>query len=140
MIQIAMCKKQFDLATEALFRHYQENTNPSKINEFLEYFRKQYIDKHNGWWEGYAENLPSTNNGEVIMNIEMKTVMNRTPNPFLQRHANSKTTLKYHVTPRSDIVGTRCRDIPNSHHVSRTTRRVHLLWSLTTRRMYQHRL
>jgi hypothetical protein len=66
------------------------------------------------------------------------TVMNRTPNPFPRRHANLKTTFKCRVTPRSDIVNTRCVDIPNSHHVSRTAPRVHLLWSLTTRRMYQH--
>ena len=30
--------------------------------EFITYFKNEWVDTHDGWYEGYAELTPSTNN------------------------------------------------------------------------------
>ena len=47
--------------------------NESNINNFLEYFRKEWVDSfNNGWYEGICYRVPSTNNGLEANNGAVK--------------------------------------------------------------------
>ena len=58
------------------------NIKWSEESVFLEYFRIEWVDQLDGWYEGYAIGIPSTNNGLEAVNLQVKsenTFGNRTP-------------------------------------------------------------
>ena len=49
------------------------------IQEFIDYFNIEWVNKHPGWYEGYLGNLgPSTNNGLESLNGVIKEKKNIT--------------------------------------------------------------
>lgn len=57
LIQLSRNKNCFDLGFKLLKSKWK-----SKFADFLEYFEKEWINKHSGWFEGFAPGIPSTNN------------------------------------------------------------------------------
>lgn len=49
-----------------------ENKWKDRLPKFCEYFRKYWGDQHSGWYTGYAQNCPSTNNGAEGYNSHIK--------------------------------------------------------------------
>ena len=61
-IQRCQSSQLFEKAIE-LFNIKYYNIS-SRVDEFLEYFNKQWVRQHPGWYEGFLGYLgPSTNNG-----------------------------------------------------------------------------
>ena len=46
-----------------------------KIKDFLAHFKREWIDKNSGWYEGFCEgNIPSTDNGLESLNGKIKSI------------------------------------------------------------------
>lgn len=45
----------------------------SDESAFIDYFQKEWVDKLDGWYEGYAPGMPSTNNGLKAFHLEVKS-------------------------------------------------------------------
>jgi hypothetical protein len=72
-LQLSESEDIFDAAYE-LFKEkwLKVNTNKIPTKTFLEYFEAEWIQKHPGWYEGYAPGVPSTNNGLESTNRVIK--------------------------------------------------------------------
>jgi hypothetical protein len=57
-----------------LFKEKWLKVNSTEIptKKFFEYFEGEWINKHPGWYEGYASGVPSTNNGLESTNRVIK--------------------------------------------------------------------
>ncbi|RNA06891.1 hypothetical protein BpHYR1_032210 [Brachionus plicatilis] len=68
----------FVYATQLFQKKWQEEKSQS-INEFIDYFFSEWVDKNNGWYEGYVEGIcfPSTSNGIESSHDKIKTALNR---------------------------------------------------------------
>ena len=73
LLQLSESEDIFDAAYE-LFKEkwLKVNTNKIPTKKFLEYFEAEWIQKHPGWYEGYAPGVPSTNNGLESTNRVIK--------------------------------------------------------------------
>ncbi len=71
ILQLATSPEQFNAASKLFLEKYSDNPNPN-IKQFLEYFKKEWLLKHPGWYEGYLEGCPSTNNGLESINGTLK--------------------------------------------------------------------
>ena len=61
-IQIIFEKSSFDVAIQ-LFNYKWKSLKNSSINNFLQYFNRQWCTESNkGWFEGFAVGVPSTSN------------------------------------------------------------------------------
>jgi hypothetical protein len=70
-IQVKTSSKAFDVAIEKFFEKWEEE--PS-VKGFLEHFKKEWVDKNNGWYEGFCDgNIPSTDNGLESLNGKIKS-------------------------------------------------------------------
>ncbi len=63
-LQLSQSEAVFDAAYK-LFKDKWLNVNSNKIptKKFFDYFESEWIQKHPGWYEGFAPGVPSTNNG-----------------------------------------------------------------------------
>ena len=48
------------------------NSNKIPVKRFFDYFEAEWIQKHPGWYEGYAPGVPSTNNALESTNRVIK--------------------------------------------------------------------
>ena len=71
VLQLATTEQQFCVASRLFFQKYSSNSN-SNMKKFLEYFNKEWLVKHVGWYEGYLKDSPSTNNGLESINSTLK--------------------------------------------------------------------
>jgi hypothetical protein len=71
VLQLALSPKQFTVASRLFIMKYSHNPNPN-IRQFLDYFQTEWLLKHPGWYEGYLEGCPSTNNGLESINGTLK--------------------------------------------------------------------
>ena len=62
ILQLSESKEIFDKGFQ-LFKKKWNDLKDNTINQFLQYFEKEWYTKHPGWYEGFAPGLPSTNNG-----------------------------------------------------------------------------
>ena len=61
----------FSKAIELFNEKYK--TKGDRVQEFLEYFNREWVSKHPGWYEGFLGSLgPSTNNGLESINADIK--------------------------------------------------------------------
>ena len=65
-IQLSLNQEIFERAIE-LF-----NEKWASEQEFLKYFNEQWVERNNGWYEGYATGIPSTNNALESVNRSVK--------------------------------------------------------------------
>ena len=75
-IQISSNKEIFSKAIEFFNQKWSEEVL------FLDYFNKEWVDELNGWYEGYAPGIPSTDNALEAVNLQVKQEHmfgNRTP-------------------------------------------------------------
>ena len=67
-IRLSYCADIFKFLTFLYFQKWSQLNAPN-INNFLEYFRKKWVDSsNNGWYEGICLSVPSTNNGSEANN------------------------------------------------------------------------
>ena len=50
-----------------MYQHTQE-----KHEDFIRYFKSEWLTAHSGWYEGYSEYTPSTNNALEATNNVIK--------------------------------------------------------------------
>ena len=71
-IQIMPSTKAFEKAIELFFIKW-ESEESSLSKAFLEHFKKEWVDKNSGWYEGFSDgNVPSTDNGLESVNGKIK--------------------------------------------------------------------
>ncbi|OAF64323.1 hypothetical protein A3Q56_07956, partial [Intoshia linei] len=81
LLQICYSKSLFTLAKRVFIEKWSQR-GPDAL-EFIKYFKLQWLTERIGWYEGYAINIPSTNNGLKSTNAVIKnTVTRRTRLPF----------------------------------------------------------
>lgn len=71
-LQTCSNETSFLKATELFFLKWRAK-NDRQVNEFLEYFKNQWVLKRSCWYEGAAPGYPSTNNGIEGTNAVIKT-------------------------------------------------------------------
>ena len=71
VLQVATSEQQFNFASKLFIQKYSCNTN-SHMKKFIKYFNNEWLHKHVGWYEGYLEKSPSTNNGLESINSTIK--------------------------------------------------------------------
>jgi hypothetical protein len=71
VLHLATSKEQFNVATKLFIEKYSSNQNVN-MKQFLKYFQNEWLVKHPGWYEGYLEGCPSTNNGLESINGTLK--------------------------------------------------------------------
>lgn len=64
-------KRVFDAVTPLFFAKWKAMGN-FEVNAFLHYFDKEWIRSHQGWYEGFAPNSPSTDNALEATNRWIK--------------------------------------------------------------------
>ena len=70
-IQRCQSTQLFNKAIQ-LFNKKYSNIN-TRVNEFIDYFNKQWVKSHPGWYEGFlGKKGPSTNNGVESLNAHIK--------------------------------------------------------------------
>ena len=86
VLQLANNRVTFDYLTKLFFKKWCTGT--VKVIEFLDYMKKNWIEKNCNWFEGAAPSHPSTNNALESTNNDIKnsfTFRERLPmNEFLQ--------------------------------------------------------
>ncbi len=55
-LQLSQSKEVFEAATKLFLKKHKSE------KEFITYFKNEWVDTHDGWYEGYAELTPSTTN------------------------------------------------------------------------------
>ena len=72
-LQLSESEAVFDAAYK-LFKDKWLKVNSNKIptKKFFDYFESEWIQKHPGWYEGFAPGVPSTNNGLESTNRVIK--------------------------------------------------------------------
>jgi hypothetical protein len=68
-LQLARSSEEFNAAKELWIRKYQDNPATA---EFQKYFHDEYLCKRSGWYEGIANQFPSSNNGLEATNRWIK--------------------------------------------------------------------
>lgn len=68
-LQLAKSRPEFEYAKLLLLKKY--NLNPS-VTAFMQYFKNEWLETRDGWFEGEAEGMPSTNNGLESTNNRIK--------------------------------------------------------------------
>jgi len=68
-LQLSRSREEFEFATTLLFKKYENITIAAT---FFEYFKSEWIDQHDGWFEGQVLCSPSTNNGLESINNRIK--------------------------------------------------------------------
>lgn len=71
IIHISKDEQEFIQSTSLFFKYWTAK-NDASINQFLDYFRKNWIDKNENWYEGAGLYHPSTNNGLESFNRDIK--------------------------------------------------------------------
>ena len=70
-IQVMPSNKAFSVALEKFFEKWEDEP---RVKGFLEHFKKEWVDKNNGWYEGFCDgNIPSTDNGLESLNCKIKS-------------------------------------------------------------------
>lgn len=81
-LQLARSRDEFEFGKHLFLTKYK-NTAAA----FLEYFKSEWLGAHDGWFEGQASGVPSTNNGLESINNRIKqdgTLRERLPmGPFI---------------------------------------------------------
>ena len=72
ILQAATSESLFNAAVKLFMAKWNKQTS---IKEFLRYFKREWIDRHPGWYEGYQAG-PSTNNGLEATNGTIKKSKN----------------------------------------------------------------
>ena len=63
--------KAFNVAVEKFFEKWEDEP---KVKDFLSHFKNEWLDKNNGWYEGFCDgNIPSTDNGLESLNGKIKS-------------------------------------------------------------------
>ena len=65
-LQLSTNKKVFDIAPRLFFKKWKNE------EKFLQYFSSQWLNSKNGWFEGLATYVPSTNNALEATNRVIK--------------------------------------------------------------------
>ena len=66
ILQLSQNNEVFDDAAKLFIKKYKTE------KDFIAYFKKEWLDTHEGWYEGYAKNTPSTNNALESSNRYVK--------------------------------------------------------------------
>ncbi|RNA04733.1 hypothetical protein BpHYR1_005336, partial [Brachionus plicatilis] len=115
LIQSTASEQNFHQAFRFLSSKWNQLNNQN-IQAFIDYFEQQWMSEHTiGWFEGYAEGFPSTNNGIESMNNTIKkyaTLRDRLPlRDFVRvmdlmieawskdRNPSFETTMKFKTIP-----------------------------------------
>ena len=70
-IQVMPSTEAYNCAVEMFFLKWEEEP---KVKDFLAHFKREWIDKNSGWYEGFCEgNIPSTDNGLESLNGKIKS-------------------------------------------------------------------
>jgi hypothetical protein len=69
-IQCAYMESNFDVLNMKFFAKYENKSK--KIDEFLKYYKDNWLGKLKGWYEGVAPRVPSTNNSLESVNRRIK--------------------------------------------------------------------
>ena len=83
-LQLCYCQEQFDMAVQLALDKWRHLWPGS---EFQAYFADQYVDRYNGWFEGFHLKAPSTNNGLEPLNGSIKTNHTLREHLTAERHA-----------------------------------------------------
>jgi hypothetical protein len=70
-LQMAANREIFLKAVDLFFCKWKKYSDP-RVVDFLTYFREQWIEKNENWFEGAAPGYPSTNNGLESTNSAVK--------------------------------------------------------------------
>ena len=70
-LQLCSSPRIFDKAVALFFKKWRSKKN-KEVDTFLDYFYKQHIQHLPGWYEGYAEGMPSTDNALESCNGRIK--------------------------------------------------------------------
>jgi len=68
-LQLANSEEEFEAASALWLKKWQNNAD---THDFIQYFKDEYFDKLNGWYEGRAPGYPSTNNSLEATNNNVK--------------------------------------------------------------------
>ena len=77
----------FDVASELFLKKW------SREQEFVKYFKKQWLDKNSGWFQGYAIGIPDHNNANEADNRYIKEGQDRKRLGIIQFMNHAETTL-----------------------------------------------
>ena len=69
-IQSSISKSLFDRGLELFFNKWKGTDQ--QLNDFMDYFRKQWCQKNEGWYEGFCLGIPSQSNGIESTHRHMK--------------------------------------------------------------------
>lgn len=70
-LQACQDETSFQKAAVLFFKKWGASEDP-QVADFMDYFRAQWVDKNNAWFEGAALGQPSTNNGLEATNAVIK--------------------------------------------------------------------
>lgn len=66
-------KSVSDYSDQDIEEDEDAQVHPNKdIWDFIDYFEENWCSKNSGWFEGFANGIPSTNNGLERKNLEIK--------------------------------------------------------------------
>jgi hypothetical protein len=69
-IQVMPSTEAYNCAVESFFLKSEEEP---KVKDFLAHFKREWIDKNSGWYEGFCEgNIPSTDNLIILIYVNGK--------------------------------------------------------------------
>lgn len=68
MLQETKSQTIFNKLSELWVRKYANN---DKVETFMDYFETNWLDTNANWYEGYANDVPSTNNALESTNISI---------------------------------------------------------------------
>lgn len=71
--EMQVCESEliFQTIIDLFFAKWAESQRED-VAEFMRYFRKEWINSHRSWYEGYAPGVPSTNNALESTNCRIK--------------------------------------------------------------------
>jgi hypothetical protein len=71
-LQLCRSEDEFIFACNLFFSKWRKETDNKSVNDFLDYFKQNYIEQRDKWFEGAAVGYPKTNNGLEATNRHVK--------------------------------------------------------------------
>ena len=116
-IQLSRNKKMFLKLTELFELKWLNKSN--SVDNFLLYFRKNWVLNNNGWYEGYSIGDPSTSNAIESSHKYIKKDTNRSRKPAIKFiHSTGKELVEEWSNARNPILHLQGKEVsnPNCKH------------------------